>query len=490
MNPTQIREAIEYLDACLRELHQDAEGNLRTLDTDEQTRFDEGLAERNRLAAELERHNEIGRLSRLPGHTEGTDDPLGEPNGIRQDRNVWDLDAVERDLRHEAPERGGTNLRSRACDAVERAHISDASKQHITHLLEAFDMEDDEEVGTGARRLAAHVIATSSPEYQRAWAKAFKSGMRYGSPDVRALSVLQRAMSLTDASGGFAVPLPVDPTLILNDDGTVSPMRNISTVRTIVTDKLRTVSSGAVTASYDAEASEVSDDASTFANIDIDVHMARAFIPHSIEIGMDYPGFTQDVRFLLADAKMQLEDSVFITGTGTGQPTGIIAALAGGTSEVAPNTAETFAVSDVYDLDEELPARFSDRATWVAHKSTYTAIREAGDTSLSEFWKDLSEGLRGKPMLGHPIEEASEMDPASGIDATQTADNHVLLLGDFRWYWIVDRIGFSIELIPHLFHTATNRPSGQRGVFAYWRNGADSVLDRAFRVLNVATTEP
>jgi hypothetical protein len=27
-----------------------------------------------------------------------------------------------------------------------------------------------------------------------------------------------------------------------------------------------------------------------------------------------------------------------------------------------------------------------------------------------------------------------------------------------------------VELIPHLFATANNRPSGQRGLYAYWRN--------------------
>jgi predicted phage gp36 major capsid-like protein len=52
---------------------------------------------------------------------------------------------------------------------------------------------------------------------------------------------------------------------------------------------------------------------------------------------------------------------------------------------------------------------------------------------------------------------------------------------------IADRIGTTVEFIPQLFG-ANRRPTGQRGVFMWFRTGSDSVADNAFRVLNVATT--
>ncbi len=52
---------------------------------------------------------------------------------------------------------------------------------------------------------------------------------------------------------------------------------------------------------------------------------------------------------------------------------------------------------------------------------------------------------------------------------------------------IVDRVGMNIELVPHLFG-ANRRPTGQRGLYAWLRAGADSIDDNAFRMLNVATT--
>jgi HK97 family phage major capsid protein len=484
MTLEEMRARRADIEARLRAINDEAGDNDLTPEQTEEWRT--LTTEHGDLGTQVEAEEEAQRI-RAQRQQYGTPridaDPLGEPDGIRQRfrGNPWDLDQVTRSLHREEPERGGGDLRARALGAVEHVQgVSDRSKQHITQLLEGFDYLDDEAEGRGARQVAAHIVATSSPEYMRAWAKAFKTGMRSGQPDVDALRVLQRAASLTDAAGGYAVPLPIDPTLIINDDGSVSPMRQISTVRTVVTDQLRTVNATAVSASYDAEAAEVSDDTPTWANTDISIYMARAFIPHSIEIGMDYPGFTGDVSMLLANAKMNLENTKFVLGSGTNEPIGIVTALTGGSFELTSTTTDTFALADVYKLEENLPEQFEQNAAWLANKKIYSAIRQAGGANLDDFWVGLRDG-RPSSMLGYPPYAASAMDGV--VNATQ--ENRVLILGDFRWFWIVDRIGFSMELIPHLFHTSNNRPSGQRGVFAWWRNGSDSVLDRAFRMLNV-----
>jgi len=41
----------------------------------------------------------------------------------------------------------------------------------------------------------------------------------------------------------------------------------------------------------------------------------------------------------------------------------------------------------------------------------------------------------------------------------------------------------SIELVPHLFDVTDNRPTGQRGFFAWARAGGKQVADNAFRLL-------
>ncbi len=71
---------------------------------------------------------------------------------------------------------------------------------------------------------------------------------------------------------------------------------------------------------------------------------------------------------------------------------------------------------------------------------------------------------------------------APAFTAVTTAAN-LLVVGDFRHFVIAQRVGMSVELVPHLFHTGNNRPSGQRGYFAYARIGSDSVADTKFRLL-------
>jgi HK97 family phage major capsid protein len=63
----------------------------------------------------------------------------------------------------------------------------------------------------------------------------------------------------------------------------------------------------------------------------------------------------------------------------------------------------------------------------------------------------------------------------------------LLIVGDFGYYLIVDRIGMVVEVVPHLFATANNLPSGQRGLLAYWRNTGKVLSANAFRALTGTT---
>ncbi|WP_109557677.1 phage major capsid protein, partial [Mycobacteroides abscessus] len=94
-------------------------------------------------------------------------------------------------------------------------------------------------------------------------------------------------------------------------------------------------------------------------------------------------------------------------------------------------------------------------------------------------WGYLNEARKSE-LLGRPDYISEAMDNS----ITALADNLVLVFGDFQNYVIADRIGTTISYIPHLFG-ANGRPTGQSGWHAYFRVGADSVNDGAFRVLNV-----
>jgi HK97 family phage major capsid protein len=71
------------------------------------------------------------------------------------------------------------------------------------------------------------------------------------------------------------------------------------------------------------------------------------------------------------------------------------------------------------------------------------------------------------------------------VSTLTTTGSKIAIVGNIREaFTIVDRVGMSVELIPHLVG-ANHRPIGQRGLFAYWRVGSAAVNPGAARYLEV-----
>lgn len=424
----------------------------------------------------------FGKVERgTPGNgvTDFDADPLSDPYSIEDHlsrfRNPWDLSDVKTFARSKSEVT--KDLKSRALSAIEKMpSSSDSIRSVTTEILEKYDDSDG--------RLARLCLATSSPEYVRAWSKvASGRGHMISQEEQRAL---ERAMSLTDTAGGYLVPFQLDPTVIITANGSRNQIRQISRNVIATGDVWNGVSAGAVSWSWDAEATEVSDDSPTFGQPSIPIYKAQGFVPISIEALEDANNVTSEVAKLLAFGKDVLEASAFTVGTGVGMPTGIVTALTGTGSEVAPATAETFAAADIYAMDSALPARYRSGASWLANRAIYNRVRNFDVNGGAQLWERIGADVPPQ-LLGRPAYEAEDMD--GSINPAVTATNYVGILGDFDNYVIADRIGMTVEFIPHLVG-ANRRPTGQRGWYAYYRVGADSVNDAAFRMLSIPTTNP
>jgi HK97 family phage major capsid protein len=382
--------------------------------------------------------------------------------------NIYDLTELRQRARtvDEIP----ALMRDNAMRAIETARYpgtvrkADAQAQ-AEQLLTTVD--DDQ--GTLARR----ILTTGSPVYDRAFGKAVLARGVHGLSAEE-----QRAMSLgTDSEGGFAVPFQLDPTVILTSDGSINPLRQIARTEQIVGKEWQGITSAGITVSRKAEAAEATDDSPTFAQPTVKAERVDGFVPFSMELDQDWARLRSEITRLLAEAKDDEEADSFVTGDGTGVNAGGVVATLDASSEVAEGTGGTFAVDDLFTLEEELPPRFRARARWLANKTVYNRIRTgAFGSDGADLWVRLASGQPSE-LIGYPAHEASAM------DSPGTADNRYLLFGDFSQFLIVDRIGMSVELVPHVFHTGNNRPSGQRGIFAFWRNNSVVLVDNAFRVL-------
>ena len=66
--------------------------------------------------------------------------------------------------------------------------------------------------------------------------------------------------------------------------------------------------------------------------------------------------------------------------------------------------------------------------------------------------------------------------------STIITGSKILAMGDFQYFVIVDRLGVDIEIVPNMFGPGL-RPTGQRGIYAIWRNTSKILDPAAFRVL-------
>jgi HK97 family phage major capsid protein len=470
MTETELRDEQTTLLTSLNELHTTAEG--RALTEDEQTRWDTDTARVEEIDGILARYQRASELANRPGHVESGDGATGAPEVMRR---VDPFDGEVRSLSYgEARDKALKALESRDLTG----HLEDRQKEHMERLFRTRSRNTDG--GALARRL----LVTESEAYRSAFMKVVTKTQPVLTPEeARALQAFDeiRAMSIgTDASGGFGVPVLIDPTIILTGQGSPNYFFQLARVETITTDEWKGVSSAGVSWSFDAEAAEVSDDAPTLAQPNVVTKKAQGFIPYSIEVGMDYPGFAAEMATLLAEGYNELVTEKLTTGSASDDPTGIVTALDANTNvEVTPTTDGAFGAVDLYKLWDNLPIKYrmKDSCAWMASTDVVNEIRNFGTTLGSNFTVDLTDESIPR-LFGRRFFQNDFMADFTGT----TGAANLLVVGDWTNFLIAQRAGMSVELVPHLLGS-NRRPSGQRGWYAWARIGSDSVNDLGFRLL-------
>jgi HK97 family phage major capsid protein len=350
----------------------------------------------------------------------------------------------------------------------------------------------------GERSLAGRWAATAgAPAYRDAFAKMLADPTRghllwtaEEADAYRAVAAVQAemesrtAMSTTVGNGGYMIPLTLDPAIMLTNDGSNNPLRRLATVKQTLTNTWQGVTSAGATSEWKAEGAQAADGSPTLGGPSIPVFMGDSFVPYSFEVGMDAVNFLAELTAVLVDSADNLMAVAYTTGGGTTDPQGIVTGLAGTASEINTTGTETYDDSDPYALQNALPARFSANASYQAHIATLNAYRQMETTNGSILFPE----LRDSPprLLGKPFHENSNMDGA--LNAAATANNYVMVYGDIaRAFFIVDRVGSTLELIPNLVG-ANQRPTGQRGALLWFRTGSEVVVPQAARLLDIPTT--
>lgn len=423
------------------------------------------------------------RVEELSGNSENREPAAGSiqvrKSGGARGEDIWDLSTVRSSV--SGPQEATRELQDRAKRAIEGFTFPNpnANREDAQAHLERLVSNLDGEKGVVSQQL----LVTGSPDYRRAFGKFLANQPLSANEE----AAQQRALSLTGNKGGFAVPTTLDPTLIPTSNSSVNPYRQIAQIESIVTDTWQGVTSGAITAERAEEAAESEDNSPTLAQPEATPTKVHAFVPYSIEVGGDWGGLEASMAKLIQEAKDDEEATAFSTGSGEeANPEGIIT----GAEETVESAGEAaIAVGDLTSVEEALPPRFRPRAVWLGNRTQYNRVRalntgEAGEWTL---WVPIAQGFEnqvptpgntGHTLLGYPSYECS------ALESKAEGEDLVLTLGDFRYFVIVERLGMTVETIPHLFGE-NQRPTGQRGLYAYWRNTSKVLNKAAFRVLKL-----
>lgn len=162
------------------------------------------------------------------------------------------------------------------------------------------------------------------------------------------------------------------------------------------------------------------------------------------------------------------EEEAFLTGNGTGKPTGILNTAGVG---VTTASATTITADELIDLFYSLDAPYRVNAVWVLNDATMKIVRKLKDSTGQYLWqKALHEGDH-ETLLGRPIYH-------SPYAPTVAAGAKPILFGDLSYYWIGDRQGITFRRLNERY-----ADTGQVGFIATKRLDGKLILPEAVKVL-------
>jgi HK97 family phage major capsid protein len=308
---------------------------------------------------------------------------------------------------------------------------------------------------------------------KKGYAPAFEAYLRRGK-DALGPTDFKTLTEGVDSAGGYLVPADVQ-TEIIKKLAAGSVMRQLCystptsrdtvrwprityTTNDIYTSGVRLTWTGEVPSS--ATVHRVTDP--VFGEINIPVHTAMASMPISNDLiddaAYDVLGVSSE---LIAEAFRLGEDNVFLNGTGTGQPMGLLTQVTDTTGTTAPayavsgaagaltTSGDAWSGKRLVDLYYALPAQYRARAAWVMCSSTMGALESLVDAND----RPLVEPFAGGSIqtLAEPVKLKNKPVFVDEFVPSLTTNSYSVVLGDFFGYKILDRVGFSVQRLNELY---------------------------------------
>lgn len=279
--------------------------------------------------------------------------------------------------------------------------------------------------------------------------KAFNAYLRTGQPnaDIAGLAVRNEQGVGTSASGGYMVPPGFRQKLVevRQDFGGFAPHADGFATETGNPVEYPTLDDTDNQGSITAENAVFADGADlVFGTVRLGAYKytsqgAGSGLPLRVSVEL-----LQDAAFDVAGlvaralgtriARKQAQH--WLTGTGVGQPQGLVATNLTEDNEL--DTADTVDYDDLMDTYDLLDPAYEQNAQWLMKKNTWSQIRGIVDGASRPIIQEQNQGIDGKPalrLLGFPVIIDQGMPTLSSA-----ADGNVIAFGDFREAYVIRRV--------------------------------------------------
>lgn len=172
-----------------------------------------------------------------------------------------------------------------------------------------------------------------------------------------------------------------------------------------------------------------------------------------------------------AQAFAAAENSAFVSGTGAGQPQGILTGASLGKT-AASATAITF--DEIYDLIGSVFYGYRKNAKFLMNDATLTAVRKLKDSTGQYLWQPSNQAGVPDKLAGYPVYVLNTM-------PTIATGNKTILFGDFNYFWIADIGSMAMQRLNELYAV-----QGQVGFRWFKRVDSRVMLSSAIKYLQQA----
>ena len=284
----------------------------------------------------------------------------------------------------------------------------------------------------------------------------------------------------TDAEGGYFVPEEFINQVIHDPGVPGSQLRPISTVIRVASKDGYVPTLASASWAAIAEEAAFSDQTPTVGQVAFSIEKSGGLVKVTRELlddsAVNLPALLSQ---LFNEAAGRFEDAGILNGNDSAQYDGI---LGSGVADYVMAATGALTTADLLGIFYTLNSQFRQNATWVMPSLITKVVNSiqstaAGVTGIASLTASPDSALLGKSVIN--ADDTSN----NGLATALSANNEIGVLGDFRNYYIFDRIGMTIRRNDSLY-----MGNDQVGFFATRRGDGQIALTDSFKILKCAAS--